>query len=280
MNPTVEESIGNAAIKIASDIKANCIVTINRHLRENKGLNDILPYTEIKVNIFKGSEHNFKQYSYITEISRTQINPITFIKRLLIKALNHSYISKGDRVVFVEDRNVTSYFMGALYVFDIDELFFNITKTAKLLEGVNVQVIEAVTDLALEIADEGREGKKVGTAFIIRNNEPIDKYTKQLIINPFEKEDRKITDYDIKEGIKEFSQLDGVFVIDKDGRILSVGTYIDINSSLLNLPFGMGTRHKNCAALTKETDAVAVVVSESGGVVRVFKNGQMVMRLP
>jgi DNA integrity scanning protein DisA with diadenylate cyclase activity len=40
----------------------------------------------------------------------------------------------------------------------------------------------------------------------------------------------------------------------------------------------MGTKHRNCAAITYAVpEAIAIVVSESGGKIRVFKEGKLVM---
>jgi len=68
-------------------------------------------------------------------------------------------------------------------------------------------------------------------------------------------------------------------VEDEQGKILSAGTYLDIDSTNLYLPAGFGTRHRCCAAITYNTDALAVLVSESGGVVKVFKKGKIIQTL-
>ena len=165
-------------------------------------------------------------------------------------------------------------------MFDVDSIFFNIS-THKLADNISSEIIETAIDLALEISREGREGKKVGTAFIIGNKDIL-QYTKQLIMNPFlgyPEESRKITDPRMKETLKEFAQLDGVFIIEDNGTILSAGTYIDIDTTKLEIPEGLGTRHRCCAAITHNTDAIAVLVSETGGRVKVFKKGKMVMTL-
>jgi len=44
------------------------------------------------------------------------------------------------------------------------------------------------------------------------------------------------------------------------------------------LPSGLGGRHLASAAVTKETRAIAVVVSETG-VIRIFKDGEILMRI-
>ena len=93
---------------------------------------------------------------------------------------------------------------------------------------------------------------------------------------------KQITDPDIKETMKGFSQLDGVFFIDQNGTILSAGTHINLDMTAANLEGleGFGTRHRYSAAMTRVTNSIAVVVSESGGTVRVFKEGRIVMKLP
>lgn len=99
-----------------------------------------------------------------------------------------------------------------------------------------------------------------------------------MILNPFEGhtlENRNITDASLKETVKELSQLDGVFVIDEDGYICSAGSYLIVDTNGINLP-GLGSRHLACAAITNKTNAIAVCVSESGGTIRVFRNGNII----
>src|SRR3989344_3805381 len=126
-----------------------------------------------------------------------------------------------------------------------------------LVEGINKKYIDK-GDRVVCVQDES-----IGTAFIIGDKSEIMKYTKQLIINPFagySDDLKKITDPLIKETVKEFAQLDGVFVLHNDGTIVTTGAYIDIDTGNIELPSGFGTRHRCCAALTKETNAIAVVV--------------------
>jgi hypothetical protein len=42
---------------------------------------------------------------------------------------------------------------------------------------------------------------------------------------------------------------------------------------------GLGTRHWTAAAISKETKAIAVAVSQSSGTVRIFQDGKIVMRI-
>ncbi len=281
MPKNVEESIGHAATKIAQDINANAIISIERI--EDKGFDDVPYHMNVKVTIFKQVRKGvFKKVEYDTKIRKLESGSVTPVKEILMEGINKNYIEKGDRVVCVQDESLGTGYKGLLFIFDVDQIFFDIS-THNLAENISTEVVESVINMAIEIAKEGREGKKIGTAFIIGDKSEIGKYIRQLIINPFAgyaDNAKKITDPLMRETIKNFAQLDGVFVLDRSGAILTAGAYIDIEAKNVDLPPGFGTRHRNCAAITKESDSIAVVISESGGIIRVFKQGKIVMKLP
>ncbi len=274
--PPIENLIGTAATSIAKDIKADAIVSIEKIIKEEyEESNEI----EIKVSVFKKVKKGvFKKTEYNTTSRKLEPGSIIPIKEILIGAINKKYINKGEKIVCVEDGSLGSGYKGVLFIFDVDEVFFKISQH-KLSEKIGSEVIESVINLASELGREGREGRHVGTAFIISEHSDISKYLRQLIINPFSSTESKITDPEIKETVKEFSQLDGAFIIDAEGKIISSGTYIDIDSNEVDLHHGFGTRHRACAAITKETDAIAIAVSSSGGKVRIFKDGKIVMKI-
>ena len=274
----IEESIGQAATKIAKDVNANCIVSLEQ--KEKEEYTDT-EHLEVKVTIFKQIKKGvYKKIEYETKIRKLESGSIIPVKEVLMEAINKKYIEKGERIVCIEDESMGTGYKSVLFIFDVDKIFFDISKH-KLAENISSNIVETIINIASEIALEGREGRKVGTAFIIGEPQEISKHLRQLIINPFSglSEKIKITDPDIRETIKEFAQLDGVFVINTDGTIISTGAYINADDSDIELPQGFGTRHRACAALTKQTNALAIVVSESGGIVRVFKSGRIVMRV-
>ncbi|GEM_PF-2037330 len=143
---------------------------------------------------------------------------------------------------------------------------------------VDPKVFENVLTIAIELGREGREGKSVGTSFIIGDSENVLLKSKQLILNPFEghhKAKRSIHKGDLKENIKELAQLDGAFVISDDGTVEAAGRYITIDTSDVKLPRGFGTRHASIAAISKATKAIGIVLSQSGGTISIFKDGEM-----
>lgn len=143
-------------------------------------------------------------------------------------------------------------------------------------------VFDAVFHICTEISIEGREGKAVGTTFLIGDIKNVLEKSRQIILNPFEghpPESRIITNPGLKENIKALAPLDGAFVITGDGFVESVGRYITVDSSNVTLPPGMGTRHNSVAAITSVTKAVGIVVSQSGGGITVFRNGRIIKKI-
>jgi diadenylate cyclase len=148
------------------------------------------------------------------------------------------------------------------------------------LEGTDISedVFEEVYTLALELSREGREGKPIGTSFMIGSAPEVLARSTQLILNPFEghpRFGRNVTNNEIRETVKELSQIDGAFVISGDGIIEAAGRYITIDTSRASIPKGLGTRHASVAGLTQETPAVGIVLSQSGGKISLFKDGSI-----
>jgi diadenylate cyclase len=146
---------------------------------------------------------------------------------------------------------------------------------------VDTRVLEETVSLAVEIAREGREGRKIGTLFIVGDSGEVMKRSKPLILDPLHghpDESKQIENPDVRETIKELAQLDGAFLISNAGVVLSAARYIDAASDSLDLPLGLGSRHMAGASISRQTRAVAVVVSESS-MVRMFDDGELVSEI-
>jgi diadenylate cyclase len=147
---------------------------------------------------------------------------------------------------------------------------------------VHEDVFDTVFHICTEITIEGREGKPVGTTFLIGDTKNVLEKSRQIILNPFEghkPEARLIMNPELKENIKALAQLDGAFVITGDGFVESVGRYITVDTSSVKLPPGMGTRHNSVAAITQVTKTVGIVVSQSGGIITIFRNGLILKKI-
>lgn len=147
--------------------------------------------------------------------------------------------------------------------------------------GINRAVLEHVITLAVEIAREGREGRKLGTLFTVFDSEAVIERSKCLILDPLlghPDHVKRIDDPNMRETVKELAQLDGAFIVSDDGVVVSACRYINASSKDIDLPLGLGSRHMAAASISKETYAIAVVVSESS-LVRVFDHGELVTEI-
>lgn len=144
-------------------------------------------------------------------------------------------------------------------------------------EWCSRSVLEAVLELAVEIAREGREGRRIGTLFTLGFADAVLNQSRPLILDPVAMhpvEARRITDTNLRGTIKELAQLDGAFVVDQDGTVVAAARYLNTSGKDIEMTYGLGSRHLAAASISKETNTIAIVVSESA-VVRVFHEGHL-----
>jgi DNA integrity scanning protein DisA with diadenylate cyclase activity len=152
----------------------------------------------------------------------------------------------------------------------------------KLGDEFNSQVVDAIIQLALQIGQEGFEGHPIGTIIIVGDHNQVMEKSRQLTINPFQglsEAERNVLDPKIREAIKNFSVLDGAFIIREDGVVLSAGRYLTAQDQDVKIPLGLGARHAAAAGITASTNCIALVVSQTSGAVRLLKDGNIVLEL-
>ncbi len=152
----------------------------------------------------------------------------------------------------------------------------------KLETQVPLETLKAVVDLAVEIGREGREGHPVGTMFIVGDTRKVLKLSWPMGYDPvrgYSKKERSVRERRNRESIKEISKLDGAMIIDRLGEVVSAARYVDAPAAGITMSKGLGSRHWAAAAITKATKAIAIVVSQSSGTLRIFQNGQVVLRI-
>ncbi len=204
-------------------------------------------------------------------------------KLALLLGLSKGFIKPEDRLICLSG-SFRYKILDSIVVVDVNkELEIFSSAQLSLLEDIaRPEVFEAVLGIALELAREGREGKPVGTIFVLGDHERVLQFSRQMIINPFgglPEEERNVLDPKLKESIKEFAAIDGAFVIRDDGVVVCAGRHLDAAGEDLQLPKGWGSRHLAAAGITNVTKAVAIVVSESTGAVRIFSRGKPFMEI-
>ncbi len=148
---------------------------------------------------------------------------------------------------------------------------------------VPLETLRAVVDLATEIGREGREGKPVGTMFVVGDTRKVMSMSHSMNFNPFRgysRAEKDVRDPRVREQIKDLAQLEGAIVIRRDGVAVAASMSINAPMEGITVSKGLGTRHAAAAAITRCTKAIAVVVSQSSGVVRIYQNGEVMLTLP
>ncbi len=202
------------------------------------------------------------------------------LRSAMLVALTRGIISFPDRVCCMGGMTGSNQF-DTLVVVDVEREFQTLLtgQTADLLpEDVKPEVLERIIAVATELAVEGREGRPVGCLFVVGDVEKVESFTKPLVLNPFfgyKEEDRNILNPFMDETVKEFSSIDGAFVIRGDGVVESAGSLIQAIDSDHALPGGLGSRHAAAAAISVAANCIAIAVSSSTGLVSLFRRGVM-----
>ena len=152
----------------------------------------------------------------------------------------------------------------------------------QLKTKVPLETLKVVVDLAVSIGRDGREGKPVGTMFVVGDHRKVLEHSRPGgfdFVKGYGRKERSLHDSKTREGIKEISQLDGMFVISADGTVEAAARIIDTPPVELTMTKGLGSRHFAGAAISKNTKAIAVIVSQTSGTVRIFQDGEVVLRI-
>ncbi len=203
------------------------------------------------------------------------------VKIATLVATVEGLVQAGDRVVWLTGIQGSNA-LDTILVLDLgaEIEMFSVAAAEPLPADIRPAVFERVLTLAGELGLEGREGRPVGTLFVVGDSEAVLAQSRQLVINPFHgypEDERNVLDPRLEETIKEFSAIDGAFLIRGDGVILSAARYlIPQEKPVEPLPPGLGARHEAAAGITATTRAVALCISESTGTVSIFRGGRLV----
>jgi DNA integrity scanning protein DisA with diadenylate cyclase activity len=219
----------------------------------------------------------------VIRIPSLEFNRSGQLKVSILLGLSRGIISPSDRLICLSGSRRRQA-LDSLVVVDVaGEFEFFSSQPEGIMQHIKrPDVFEALLNLALELGREGREGKPVGTIFVLGDHERVLQFSRQMVINPFggiSEEERNVMDENLKGSIREFSAIDGAFVIRDDGVVLAAGRHLDASGEQLVLRQGLGSRHLAAAGITATTEAVALVISESTGDVRIFDKGKIFMEI-
>lgn len=206
------------------------------------------------------------------------------IKVALVACQSESLVREGDTVLALAGRGVERDLDTLVRIRLGDEEDGDPIRvdSLDLPPEFSSQVVESLLHVAMEIGAQGYEGHAIGTILVVGDSTAVMEKSRQLTLNPFagmSEADRNCMDPPIRDAIKTFAVLDGAFVVREDGVVLATGRYLQVSASDVHVPMGLGARHTAAAAVTRETKAVAITVSQTTGTVRFFKGGEIILEL-
>ncbi|MCX9014727.1 MAG: diadenylate cyclase [Candidatus Methanoperedens sp.] len=271
--------ITKSAVKIAEKLNASVIIIFSEKLPEISTHIPVLVFTGRKlamVNQFSRyiDDSDKTLYEKMEDRTRSEVRDISDAS--VIAFINNLLEVEGLVVGIISMKDNDSIIVYDLSTNDV------IKQLRECTERADTRVIKAILNIALEIAMQGREGKMFGTGFIIGDSDEVMRRSHQLVLNPFEgqpEENCDIVNPESWETVKSFAQLDGVFVVTESGEIKAAGRYLDINARDVPVEKGLGGRHASAAAITRDTETIAITVSSSGGIIRVFKDALEIIKI-
>jgi len=276
------------AMNLAREIKASAVMVFADAVRENDFLDQIKTKARLivvssnRTRFDLKSDRRIKGFLQVPSIPASRTGQI---KMGILLALSRNLIKSEDQIVCISG-NPNNNLFDTVVVINVEKEydFFFTTAQSIVPSDVKPEVLERLIAIAGEIAVEGREGKPIGTIFVVGDTNSVNVHVRQLIINPFRgysEIERNILDPSLAETVKEFAAIDGAFIVTGDGIVLSAGSYLRPQpvDDRAPIPSGFGARHAAAAGITACTNALAIVVSESTGMVTLFKNGAALMTL-
>jgi hypothetical protein len=268
-----------AASHIANAVKARALFLCSDSLDYVGVIEPLLKQTEL-VFVTRRSEDIIEEGPQVRTLlyaPRINLTRMGRIKIAVLMGLSAGIIGPWDRIVCVSGLP-RLHSLDSILVLDLGKEFELLTmnKGTDMVGLVRPEVFEGILNLAVELANQGREGKPVGTIFTLGDHEQVLQLSRQLVINPFRgypEEERNILDPNLRETLREFAAIDGAFVIRDDGVVMAAGCHLNAALEEGELPHGLGSRHVAAAGITSVTEAIALAISESNGTVRIFKNG-------
>lgn len=284
----VSKNLVEYASRLASDINASAVMIYADVANTIDGVQEILAQYPLRfiIALRNGESISLDKIPNVVRVDVPNV-PMTRlgqVKVALLVSLARGILKKGDRVIFMTGIE-RSQAIDTLIVLNLEteSELISIAGPLVFAQGIQPEVFERVLTIAAEMTFEGREGRPVGTIFVIGDSIEVLKRTENLVLNPFfgyPPSQRNIMDFRMQETIKEFSAIDGAFVIGGDGLVETAGARLFAAETPERLPLGLGTRHAAAAAITNVTNSVAVCVSQSTGNITIFKSGHLIAEVP
>jgi len=283
----ISEALIKHARELAQDISADALLIYADAAHESEELRQAIAPLTLRTILLTRDE-DFVPSNWNTDLTWVTVPNVHMtrtgqVKLGLLICFARGILTPGARVIFLtgiqKSKSIDTLMVLHL---DTESELLSIHSTMSINGDFRTEVFERTLALAAALASQGREGHPIGTIFVLGDSEKVLAQTKSLVLNPFygyPEEKRNILDVRLGETIKEFSSIDGAFIIRGDGVIMSAGAHLVSTLPSPKLPKGLGTRHASAAGITNSTSAIAFCVSQSTGNLTVFKSGRLIAEI-
>jgi diadenylate cyclase len=281
----VADEIIKAGLGVAKAVEADAILVYVNALDRDELIKQILEKGPRTIFVVRDKQDQARLKGtkcHTVRVPDVSLTRLGQVKMAVLMAFSRRLLKPKQTFVYltgVQSKGLDT--IGVMTVGDEYELFQSIDQP-QMTEHIHRPVFERGLQIAIELAQEGREGNPVGAIFVLGDEAEVAKYCEQHIINPFKgytEKQRNILDEGMAETVKSFATLDGAFILKGNGVIVSCGTHLRPSLAGKDLPQGLGSRHAVAAAISASTKCMAITVSQSTGTVRVWRRGQMIIAL-
>lgn len=208
---------------------------------------------------------------------------ISRVQYAIFRARAAGLLASSGRVVCVS-APAGSKQLNAIILVDLAKEFEEASRVEHYLaeHGGRIDILTTLLDVAIDVGMFGIEGRPVGTIFVYGATGRVLLRSRQLTFNPYRgysKRSRNLMQAEVQESLKIFAQMDGAILIESDGTVAAAGRFLLVPGGETPTVKGKGTRHQAAAFISRETGALAIVVSETGGRVTLFAQGKSVFEL-
>jgi DNA integrity scanning protein DisA with diadenylate cyclase activity len=279
---SINKTMIEHAIKIAYAVKADSLLVCVDITRDIAAIAEEMKKPIGVIIVTREDEElseDIKKFAKKLDVPNVNLTRMGKIKIAVAKGIVLGFFKRGNKIVCLSGVPKFGY-ADSIIVIDVGKEFEILTSDFinDVIENVRPEVFNTALNIACELAAQGRESKKVGTIFVLGDDEKVMQLSRQMIINPFLgylEDQLNILNPELEETIKELSAIDGAFIIKENGVLVSAGRHLNAAIDSRDFPAGLGSRHIAAAGITNVTKAVAIVISESSGNVTVFKNGKL-----
>lgn len=269
---------------LATDLKPDAVIVCNNSVFEESELQPLLNFKVVLVTSDASRYLQLLDSGTASEHFNKSTDAVDDpLRDIIFLLLNRKRASESHNLLITYGKNDWETLSQIQYIeLSLVAESNYLRSLASLTHIAPLEILETVIEVAMELGREGREGKPVGTILVLGDHKAVLKSSRSLVFNPFKgytNQERSILSQGVRDSVKEMAKIDGAMIISDKGIVQAGGQYLDFRASDIQIAPGLGSRHTAAAAVSRNTKAMAVAISESTGVVRVYVDGSVFLQV-